>query len=685
MRIKYILLLFFGFLISFQRAVSQRIPVVNKEQLQNLAEENGNEEITDDSYLQDLHHFMSIPINLNTATAEQLIRLRTLNQIQIENFISFRKLLGKLIDLHELQSIPGWDIHTIQQILPYVSIGDVDLKLPSLKQRFLKGSSTMLVRYGQVMQQARGYEIDTSIAKNYYLGSRPQFFVRYKYSFKNIFQYGLTGSKDAGEEFFKGSQKSGFDFYSFHLFARDLGKLKSIALGDFTVNMGQGLIQWQSLGVRKSSDVINIERQSELLRPYNSSGQVNFHRGVGLSFEQHHFQTMAFLSYRKLDATFKTDSLGDDFVSALQSSGYHRTPSELNHKNKLTQLSVGGAISYNKDQFHIGLNTIAYFFGTPIKKSTKLYNKYVFSGSRLWDNSLDYSFTWKSIHSFGEIAMDNDFHKAFISGMIMALDKKIDVSLLYRSISKSFHSLYSNSFTENSTPINENGFYAGLKLNLTDKMILSGYTDVFSFPWIKYRVDMPSSGSDYLVLIHYLPNKKYKFSSSYRLHKKPANYNPDKLPISPVLAIPTQTLRISFDMISQDFPIELGCKAAYIGYNSNGKTAEKGIMGSFEFGYYPKTLPYFINAGYTYFKTDGNNSKIYSFESNVLYSVSIPGVSNKGNRAYINLNYDWNKCLSAYFKYSRTFYPDKTTIGSGLDRIYGDHKSDVKFELLLKF
>ena len=54
-------------------------------------------------------------------------------------------------------------------------------------------------------------------------------------------QFGVVGDKDAGEQFFKGAQKYGFDFYSFHFFARKIGSMQALALGDFTVNMGKAL------------------------------------------------------------------------------------------------------------------------------------------------------------------------------------------------------------------------------------------------------------------------------------------------------------------------------------------------------------------------------------------------------------------------------------------------------------
>ena len=57
----------------------------------------------------------------------------------------------------------------------------------------------------------------------------------------------FTGEKDAGEEFFQGSQKNGFDFYSAHLFVQGFGTIKQLAIGDFQAQFGQGLTFWSGL------------------------------------------------------------------------------------------------------------------------------------------------------------------------------------------------------------------------------------------------------------------------------------------------------------------------------------------------------------------------------------------------------------------------------------------------------
>src|ERR1700712_983426 len=96
------LILFFSVMIGFYtRGTGQELPEFRKEQLEIMAEKN-DAEPKDDSYEMDLTEFASHPMNLNTATADDLIQLHMLNALQIRNFISYRNLLGSLLSLHEL-------------------------------------------------------------------------------------------------------------------------------------------------------------------------------------------------------------------------------------------------------------------------------------------------------------------------------------------------------------------------------------------------------------------------------------------------------------------------------------------------------------------------------------------------------------------------------------------------------
>src|SRR6202042_3274314 len=115
----------------------------------------------------------------------------------------------------------------------------------ALKERWQGGDASFLIRAGQVLEKSKGYEKPSAPGAAYYEGSPQNLFIRYNYNYKQLLLYGFTGEKDAGEPFFRGAQRYGFDFYSFHFFLRQTGLIRALAIGDFTVNMGQGLIQWQ--------------------------------------------------------------------------------------------------------------------------------------------------------------------------------------------------------------------------------------------------------------------------------------------------------------------------------------------------------------------------------------------------------------------------------------------------------
>ena len=658
-------------------------PPIIEQQLENLTENSDDVETEDDSYLQEMQHFIDDPVNLNNATESDLKQLKILTELQIQNLISYRKLFGNFINIYELQAVPAWNVSMIRKIRPYITVDDQPKLFTSISNRLKNGQNSILARVTQILERSKGYLNDTT--KSFYPGSPQKLFVRYKYSYKNLLQYGVTTEKDAGEQFFKGTQKSGFDFYSAHFFVRNAGIIKSLALGDFTVNLGQGLTQWMGLAFKKSSDVLNIKRQSDVLRPYNSAGEIFFHRGVGITLLKKFLEATAFVSYRKLDANFVVDTLNnEDFVSSLQTSGYHRTKSEVADKNVQRQLTFGGNFSFTKNKFHIGVNGVHYHFKYPINKSANAYNKYALSGNSWGNYSIDYSYTFKNMHFFGEAATTEKLDKAFINGLLISTDARVDLSFLYRKISKGYQSLYTNAFTESTFPTNENGFYAGISINPTDVWRIDAYADLYSFPWLRYRVDAPSAGNDYLLQVTYKPKKEIEIYSRYRSERKAINYNPDGLTLNPVVIKPKQSWRTQLS-----YKINSACtfrtRVEMLWYDKKGSAPEQGFLTYADIIYKPLQKPYSGNIRLQYFETDSYNSRLYAYENDVLYSFSIPVFYDKGYRYYLNLNYDVTKKVSVWLRLAQTIYPDKNIIGSGLDEIKGNKKTEIKMQAIFIF
>jgi len=653
------------------RGWGQDIPPSAEQQLENLTDAE-QAETEDDSYLQQLEQFRKNPVNLNVADINELRELRILTDLQIVNLISYRRLLGKFINIYELQAIPAWDINTLRKLLPFITIvSPVSLK-EDLGLRFKDGNQSLLFRFSQVLEKQKGFDKSTTGTK--YLGGPQRIFFRYRYTYKNLLQCGLIGDKDAGEQFLKGSQKKGFDFYSFHLFARKIGIIQSLALGDFTVSMGQGLIQWQSLAFKKSVDIMGIKRQSAILRPYNSAGEFNFNRGVGITIKKENIEATVFASVRQLSANFV------DYISSFQMSGYHRTDAEIADKNSLRQTSFGGNIKYMGNRWHIGINGIYYNFSIPVQKRDEPYNLFAMSGKNWQNLSIDYSYTYKNLHFFGEAAADKNFDKAFLNGILISVDSRIDISVVQRVISKNYQAVNGNAFTENTYPTNENGIYAGISIRPAASWRLDAYSDMYRFPWLKYQVDAPSYGRDFLAQLTYTPNKYIEIYTRFRNESKQVNQADNLTPTNYLVQLPKQNWRLQTSYKMNPI-ISMRNRVEMTWYNKKDENSETGFLTFIDFIYKPMMKPFSGFLRLQYFETDSYNSRLYAYENDVLYSYSIPVFYDKGYRYYMTLNYDLTKKLSFWLRWAQTIYMDKTTIGSGLDEIDGNRKTEIKLQV----
>lgn len=623
----------------------------------------GEEEAGNDDYLQELDHFKRHPLNLNTAGKNDLDELAMLNDWQIENLIAYRKLLGKLINLYELQAVPGWDIITIRKLWPFVSVDDPVSFDEEFGKRIKKGEHGLLIRVSQVLERGTGYGNDSMAGR--YLGSPQQVFFRDRYRYKNLLQYGITAEKDAGEPFFNGKIRAGFDFYSFHLFIRKVRNIEALAIGDFTVSLGQGLIHWQSMAFKMGSSVLSIKRESPVLKPYSSAGEFNFHRGIGITLNKGKWEGTGFFSYRRLSSTI-TD--GRNYFSSFQTSGYHRTKGELEDRNNLGQMAAGGNISFRDRRTHIGVNAIYHRFALPLKKKNEPYNLFAVEGEQWYNASLDYSYTGKNFHAFGEMAIDKNLHIAMINGIVMSVDRRIDLSLLHRKLSKEYQAINGNAFTENTLPSNENGLYAGISFRSLAAWQLNAWVDIYQFPWLKFGIDYPSQGRNCLLQATYLPNRKTEINLVYRNRRSETV---------------KQSLRLHISLsISEMITMRTRYEVTWIDHPSANK--EEGFLTYLDMVCKPLMKPFSVIARWLYFETSSYDSRIYAYENDVLFSYTVPAYSGRGHHYGFLLKYDISKKISCWMHLQKTFYPDQLTIGTGPAQISGNIKTELRVQFLLR-
>jgi hypothetical protein len=663
-----------------------------EKKIENIAE-NSSEDIDYTNIFENLTFFQEHPLDLNFAKADELQALIMLSDFQINSLIQYRQKFGKLLSIYELQAVPGFDLALIYQLLPYVKVErDLNRLNISLKEMIKRSSQEIFFRVSQVIEEQKGFSpiaaqdlIDNPNAR--YLGSPQRLFTRYRLRYGNYLSAGFTAEKDAGEEFFKGSQKQGFDFMTGHLAIQNIGKLKSLNIGDYQAQFGQGLTFWSGFGFGKTADAMNIKRTGQGLRPYTSVNENLFLRGIATSWTLGNFELTGFFSSKKANTNAASvDSLSQDLqaFSNFNFSGFHRTPGELTDKGNIREQVFGGHVAYKLRTLNIGFTGVRYDYSAPLTRTESLYNKYEFQGKSNTNIGLDYNWIYRNFNFFGEVSRSANGGLATTHGLIASLDPKLSLSVLYRNFAKDYQTIYSASIAEGSRSINEKGILIGLIAKPTKYFSISAFFDRWSYPWLRYLVDAPSVGKDALAQINYTPSKTVDAYLRFRDRNRARNVTSvEDLDIE--FPIAQRQRNIRFDIgykISPSFKFRN--RIEYVIFDQPNTRQEVGFLIMQDITYKPLSKPVSFSFRYALFDTDGFNSRIYAYESDVLYSFSIPAYFYKGSRTYLTLEYNLTRKIDIWFRYAQFYYTNRTETGAGLTETQGPLRSDFRIQVRFK-
>ena len=219
--------------------------------LEDAAEKIDNTDISIDTYQENLNALLKNPININKATGTELRNTTLFTELQIRDLLRHIEVYGEIVNIYELQTIASFSLEDINRLKPFISYsGSNKPSEPFIKQLYL-GDYQYFFRIGRYIELQDGYEEDSLGATTYY-GNNSRIYTRLRYNYNNKLSYGITAEKDAGEAIFGPTQPQGFDYYSAHFFKKSSGRLKALALGDYELRMGQGLIMWSGFGFGKS-------------------------------------------------------------------------------------------------------------------------------------------------------------------------------------------------------------------------------------------------------------------------------------------------------------------------------------------------------------------------------------------------------------------------------------------------
>ena len=643
-----------------------------------------------------LSYFYDHPLNLNRADLDDLEELGLLTSIQINYLLAHIENNGKLMTLEELQTVEGFDSEIIKLLLPFVKVStDVDNAQLSFKELIKNGENQLFVRYVTVLEQKEGFSPTTDSAltaspNSRYRGDEMKLYTRYRYKYGNHLSVGFTAEKDAGEEFFKGAQSQGFDFYSGHFFIKNQGKIKQLAFGDYQAQFGQGLTYWSGIAFGKSADIMLVKRSAAGLKPYTSVDESRFLRGGGVALQFGKIEATAFYSYNNIDANIAlADSTSQDnevlSVTSVQQTGLHRTFNEIEDKDAITQQQMGGHLAYKTRRLNIGLTGIHSQLNSDFNPNLATYSQFRNDDNVQTNLGVDYNWIYKNFNFFGEFSKSLDAGTAFVSGALITLDPKFSLAVLYRDYGRDFQPISSAGLGEASTNENERGMYMGFIAKPIKKFTLSAYFDQFTFPWLKFGINAPSKGYQYLAQLTYKPSKKMEMYIRIREKNKLENTAVDLTEGIDYLVHEKQTnYRYNFSYkVSES--IKLKTRVELVNYDKEESPFEVGYLLYQDIIYKPKSSPFSFSFRYGIFDTESYNSRIYAYENDVLYMFSIPAYYNRGTRTYLTIRYKVIKGIDIWLRYGLTYYDDVDVISSGLEEIQGNHKQEIKAQVRFKF
>ena len=655
-------------------------PPLVQDQIQSLLEDLDEESDFDfNTYTEFLTNRLSNPLNINHASREELKELLFLSDIQINALITYRTNLGNLLDLYELQAVPSWDLPTIRQALPYFTINKKSTEAPRLLDMLRKGRNETYLRWSLIPEKKKGFKSRESSGPAY-AGSSDKIYARYRHRYYQDLSYGLTMEKDPGESFFRGENPQGFDFYSYHLYVKDMHpRLTTLTIGDFSASMGQGLIMHSGFGRGKGSFVTNIKKGGKMLRPYTSVNEYNFLRGVGAQLDYNPIQITFFGSSKKIDANI-IESQDDTEVhfSSIQQSGLHRTKSEEQDKKSIRQNTAGVSVSYERNKLSLSINALHNHFSGFFQRTPRLYNKFYFQGSTLNNVSIDYDYSLRNLLLFGELATSSNQGLAVIQGLMTSLSSKIDLAVLYRNINRKYQTILGNAFTETSTVNNEQGIYIGTDIRLNHNWKLSTYYDIWHHPWVRFSANAPSTGSEYFIRLSYHVKRKTSAYIQIRNEQKGINTSDDNRPVSTIQSRTRSNIRFQFNHKINAF-IEWRNRIEFSNVE-HFKETSRGILLYQDLLFRKLNTPYSFSTRLAYFSTDDYQSRIYAYENDLLYQFSIPAFYGQGLRYYFNYRHRL-KNITVELRWSQTIYRNQSTISSGNEEIEGNKRSELKLQI----
>ena len=604
------------------------------------------------------------PLDLNEAHIEDFESIPGLSPFLARGIVLQRNQLDGFRSVDDLLAVPGMSVEVFRSIRPFVVVLDSSVRGTSLKNLWKNVSARARIRSTNDLQTKRGFQDGT------YRGSKPKIYQRLTVSYQRRSEAGLLLEKDQGE-------RKANDYMSMYLRFRDLPIFSDLILGDYQIEVGEGVALWGASGISRGGDPVAFAKKSSRgIIPHRSVEENRFFRGLAGTFEVGNIELTGFYSRNARDANVKGDT-----VVGFPTTGYHRTLNEMSQRKTAQEKMVGGRIVYRfTEQAHVGVTAYTADFDKLIFAD----NPYRVPVQRSRVIGVDFESSGETVSVFGEWAHNRSGAFGGVSGVVLWFEPFAAVSFLVRSNPKTLLSAHGSVAHRGGREAkNEWGVYSGLRVRPTNDVVLSGYFDLVRTRWTGLRSPFPGWGYESFLQADFHPRNyirlsvRYDFDSQVDTH--PA-IDDNGLEFRSLVSRWKRNVRVTFIYeIGRQFVVRGRAEMVEVGCTGTS-SIERGMLLYHQIKYRPDRRTT-LEARVIFFDTDSFDSRVYEFENDVRGVFATPALFGRGMRWYALVRLKIAAFLGVSAKYAETYRDDVKTMGSGADAIARNVRSRLNIQL----
>lgn len=617
-------------------------------------QEQNNNEISLEELTELLVYYEQNPLNINEITQSDIERFPLISFNQFLVLQHYQRNHGLFYSAVELYDLPRFSKSQVDILKPFIVF-----------QSTTKPNKIDVFWLSQLEFTPEERAGNARTDSGRYLGSYARYYNRLSFG-DNRQRFNVSWEKDKGEAIAQNPFRQAK--YTYNYFSDN--KKNQIILGNYNLQIGEGLIHANSYFFGKSSIVNSAASLNKTVRPNTGSAEFNYENGLAFSLTKGPISITPFFSYNKLHG-----GLENDTIKSIKTDGLFRSEQEKTKINAANVYSYGTTLNYEHNKLLVGLNTIHRHFSKPYQPKSNYYNKHYGLPKDLWNGSISYRYYNNGWLIKGETATDQYYNFATTHFASFYIQPDWQFIFNFRYFPEDYLSYSSSTFQENSKVQNEQGFFLGtrFKIKFAEFTLLK---DFFKFPNSKYMVHGASNGSENMLLATFNVNDRTQIKTYFKEETKYRNLPNTRLPSKGAQNKRHAYLKFDYE-INDHF--KMISRVDFTRYTFNQEQfVGQSVYQDFIFRQEKQSA----NFRLAFFDATNWETRIYLYEYDLLYSFSIPAYYLKGVRFYFNYHYRFSNGIDVRLKFGQFIFPNETELSSGDNQIEGNTKTDLKIQLV---